>query len=123
MKAQTGELTEALVQLKALGEVGQAVSSTLNLETVLTTIVARAVQLSRTAGGLVYEYDETRQEFHVRAAHQVGDELVEAARATPIGLGEGAVGFERRPPVPSLVKIVWQWYKYNAYLRHYQHQL
>ena len=67
---RTQELTEALEQLKALGEVSQAVSSTLNLEAVLTTIVTRAVQLSGTAGGVVYEYVEARQEFHPRVTHQ-----------------------------------------------------
>jgi len=92
VEARTRELTEALEQLKALGEVSQAVSSTLNLETVLTTIVARAVQLSGTTGGVVYEYDEATQEFHPRVTHQMNDELVEAVRAAPIRLGEGAVG-------------------------------
>jgi signal transduction histidine kinase len=86
------QLTEALEQLKALGEVSQAVSSTLNLETVLTTIVARAMQLSGTTSGVVYEYDEATQEFHPRVTHQMNDELVEAVRAAPIRLGEGAVG-------------------------------
>jgi signal transduction histidine kinase len=92
VEARTRELTEALEQLKALGEVSQAVSSTLNLETVLTTIVARAVQLSGTTSGVVYEYDEATQEFHPRVTHQMNDELVEAVRAAPIRLGEGAAG-------------------------------
>ena len=41
--------------MTALAEVGRAVSSTLNLKTVLDTIVARAVQLSGTIGGGIYE--------------------------------------------------------------------
>ena len=45
-------------ELKALGEVGRAVSSTLDLETVLQTIVARASQLAGTDGCAIYEYDE-----------------------------------------------------------------
>jgi signal transduction histidine kinase len=92
LQARTGELARSVEELKALGEVSQAVSSTLNLEMVLTTIVTRAVQLSGTAGGVVYEYDEATQEFHLRVAHQMGDDLVEAVRAAPIRLGEGAVG-------------------------------
>jgi class 3 adenylate cyclase/HAMP domain-containing protein len=92
VEVRTRELTEALEQLKALGEVSQTVSSTLNLETVLTTIVARAVQLSGTTGGVVYEYDEATQEFHPRVSHHMSDELVEAVRAAAIRLGEGAVG-------------------------------
>ena len=92
VEVRTRELTEALEQLKALGEVSQAVSSTLNLETVLTTIAARAVQLSGTTGGVVYGYDEATQEFHPRVTRQMGAELVDAVRAAPIRLGEGAVG-------------------------------
>lgn len=89
---RTRELTQALEQLKALGEVSQALSSTLNLEEVLTTIVNRAVQLSGTAGGVVYEYVEARQEFHPRVTHQMEEDLFEAVRGTPIRLGEAAIG-------------------------------
>jgi signal transduction histidine kinase len=79
-------------ELKALGEVGQAVSSTLNLQTVLNTIVGHAVQLSGTNSGVIYEYDEVSQEFHLRASHRMEEEVVEALRAAPIRLGEGATG-------------------------------
>jgi GAF domain-containing protein len=48
--------------------VGQAVSSSLDLETVLTTIVARAVELTGVDGGVVFEYDEAAEEFAQRAA-------------------------------------------------------
>jgi len=79
-------------ELKALGEVGQAVSSTLDLETVLSTIVARAVQLSGTLGGVIYEYEDAAREFHVRATHLMPPEIQEALRAAPVRLGQGAVG-------------------------------
>ena len=58
LEQRTHELTRSVSELKALGEVGQAVSSTLDLETVLTRIVSHAVQLSGTDGGAIYEYDE-----------------------------------------------------------------
>src|SRR5262249_43294526 len=51
LEARTRELARSVGELKALGEVGQAVSSTLDLQTVLSTIVARAVQLSATDCG------------------------------------------------------------------------
>src|SRR5215470_10570484 len=57
LRARTGELTRSVEQLTALGEVGRAISSTLDLETVLTAIVSRAVQLSGLDGGVVFEYD------------------------------------------------------------------
>ena len=39
------ELQLAVAELKALGDISQAVNSTLDLQTVLTTIIAHAVQL------------------------------------------------------------------------------
>ena len=47
LEARTRELAQSVGELRALGEVGQAVSSTLDLQTVLSTIVRHAVQLSR----------------------------------------------------------------------------
>ncbi len=92
LQERTRELGQSVEELKALGEVGQAVSSTLDLETVLTTIVARAVQLSGTYAGIIYEYDEATQEFRLRASYRMETELVEAYRATPTRLGQGATG-------------------------------
>ncbi|MBI2153232.1 MAG: GAF domain-containing protein [Candidatus Rokubacteria bacterium] len=92
LQARTRDLTRSVEELKALGEVSRAVSSTLDLQTVLATIVARAVQLSATKSGIIYEYDEATEEFHLRATHQMEDELVEVLRAAPIRLGEGATG-------------------------------
>jgi signal transduction histidine kinase len=92
LQAKTQELARSVEELKALGDVGQAVSSTLNLQTVLTTIVTRAVQLSGTDGGVIYEYGEDLQEFRLRATHRMEDELIEALRAAPIRVGDGALG-------------------------------
>ncbi len=92
LQARTTELTRSVDQLTALDEVGQAVSSTLDLQTVLDTIVTRAAKLSGTHGGVIYEYDEATQRFHLRAAHRLEDELVEALRREPLRLGEGATG-------------------------------
>jgi signal transduction histidine kinase/putative methionine-R-sulfoxide reductase with GAF domain len=92
LEARTAALTRSVGELRALGEVGQAVSSTLDLETVLRTIVARAVPLAGSNSGAIYEYDEAGEIFHLRAAHLFPDELVDALRAAPIRRGEGAIG-------------------------------
>jgi GAF domain-containing protein len=92
LEARTRELAQSVGELRALGEVGQAVSSTLDLQTVLSTIVRHAVQLSRTDGGVVYEYDEAAEEFHLRASHLMETEVVDALQATPVRLGQGATG-------------------------------
>jgi len=92
LEARTAALTRSVDQLTALGEVGRAVSSSLNRETVLTTIVLRAVQLSGLDGGVVLEYDEDAQEFIQRAQAETGGPLAAARRATRIRKGEGVVG-------------------------------
>ena len=92
LEARTTQLTKSVGELKALGEVGQAVSSTLDLETVLSTIVSRAVQLAGMNGGSIWEYDEAREEFYVRATDLLPDELIEVNQATPVRKGEGALG-------------------------------
>src|SRR3989442_3892885 len=79
-------------QLTALGDVGRAVSSSLDLDTVLATIVGRAVQLSGTDAGVIYEYDEQRQVFLPRATERLEADIVETMLATPVRKGEGATG-------------------------------
>jgi signal transduction histidine kinase len=92
LNARTHELTRSVDELRALGEVSQAISSTLDLETVLTTIVSQAVRLSGLDGGVVFEYDEDAEEFIHRAATEVGGALAAARRATRVRKGEGVVG-------------------------------
>src|SRR5215510_7288421 len=100
LEARTRQLAQSVGELRALGEVGQAVSSTLDLQTVLSTIVSHAVQLSRTDGGVVYEYDEAVEAFHLRASHLMEVEVVEALQATPVRPGQGATGRAATMRVP-----------------------
>ena len=81
LQERTRELVESVEEMKALSEVGQAVSSSLDLETVLETIVARAVDLSGTDCGVIYEYDEAAQEFNLRASHNMETEAVEGLKS------------------------------------------
>jgi two-component system, NtrC family, sensor kinase len=92
LEARTAALTRSVDQLTALGEVGRAVSSTLDLETMLTTIVSHAVQLSGLDGGVVFEYDEGTEEFVQRAAAETGGALAQARRGARFRKGEGVLG-------------------------------
>ncbi len=89
---RTRDLMEALQRLTALAEIGRAVSSTLDLQAVLNSIVMHAVQLVGADEGTIYEYDETTQQFMVSVSHGMTDEHVAELRAVPIRYGEGAVG-------------------------------
>jgi signal transduction histidine kinase len=92
VEERTRELARSVEELRALGEVSQAVNSTLDLQTVLTTIVTRAVQLSRANGGVIYEYDEGQQAFDLRASHSAEEELIATVQVAPIPLEESALG-------------------------------
>ena len=92
LQARTQDLTRSVGQLTALGEVGQAVSSSLELETVLATIAARAVQLAGADGGTIWEYDEASEEFRLRITQNVIDSNAVVRRDAGLRKGEGAVG-------------------------------
>jgi GAF domain-containing protein len=108
LEARTSELAKSVGELKALGEVGQAVSSTLDLQTVLSTIVRHAVQLSGTDCGIIYEYDEATQEFHLRTSYRMEEELVQAYQATPLRLGQGATGRAAEAKAPTQIADLGQ---------------
>ena len=92
LQAQTRALQRSVEEMKALSEVGQAVSSTLDLQTVLGTIAARAVPLSGADGGAFYAYEEAAGVLRLQASYQLEDELVRALTEAPIRLGEAAAG-------------------------------
>jgi two-component system, NtrC family, sensor kinase len=117
LETRTVALTRSVEQLTALGEVGQAVSSTLDLETVLNTIVSRAAQLAGADGAVITEYEEATQAFQMRATHNYDPELVEASRATPIRLGEGLQGLAAERREPMQVPDIAQEGAYRSHLR------
>ena len=92
VQSHTRALSQSVEELSALGEVSQAINSTLDVETVLTTIVAKAVQLSGTEAGTIYTFDESCQEFRLRAAHGMDEAMVAAIRDRQIDVGKRATG-------------------------------
>ena len=92
LQERTHELTRSVAELRALGEVGQAVSSSLDIHAVLTSIVTHAVELSQADAGTIYEFDEGAQVFVPRANYGIAEEMIEALRQSHIRLGETVVG-------------------------------
>jgi GAF domain-containing protein len=88
LRQRTDELGRSVGELRALGEVSQAVNSTLDLETVLSTIVAKAVQLSNTEAGAIYVFDEVEHNFRLRATYGMDRELIDALKNEHIGRAE-----------------------------------
>ena len=101
VQARTRELSQSVDELRALGEVSQAVNSTVDLETVLNTIVAKATQLSSTEAGAIYVFDQTVQEFHLRATYGMDDAIISEIKDRHIHIGDTVVGeaVQRRIPI------------------------
>lgn len=110
LQTRTQELARSVEELKGLGEVSQAVNSTLDLETVLTSIVRHAVQLSKADAGTIYEFDETEQVFIPQINYGLSDEFIQAMRESKQRVGDKTVlgqSAEKRLPeqIPDLVNV------------------
>ena len=100
VEERTAELAQSVKELHALGDVSQAVNSTIDLQTVLSTIITNAVQLSGADAGTIFVFDEASQEFQVHASYGMDDALVGAVKDRHIRLGETMVSqaaLQRKP--------------------------
>jgi signal transduction histidine kinase len=100
VEQRTHELAQSVAELRALSEVSQAVNSTLDLQEVLNTIVGKAVQLSDTDAGAIYDYDEAKKEFGLRSAYGMDDELIAAFKERHIRIGDVGIGQAARQRAP-----------------------
>jgi signal transduction histidine kinase len=106
---RTRELAQSVEELQALGEVSQAVNSTLDLDTVLSTIVAKAVQISDSDAGGIYVLDDAQQEFRLRACNGMDEQLVAAVANQPMRASATIIGraaAERQPvQIPDVCEL------------------
>jgi GAF domain-containing protein/DNA-binding response OmpR family regulator len=100
VQARTTDLARSVEELRALGAVSQAVNSTLDLQRVLDTIVAKATQISGTEAGAIYVIDEQQHEFQLSATFGMSDELINAVRDMHVEISE-AVGLMTETHEPS----------------------
>jgi signal transduction histidine kinase len=110
VQVRTEELAKSVEELRALGDVSQAVNSTLDLETVLSTIVAKAVQLSETEAGTIYVFNEETQKFELRSTYGMDDTLIAAIKERHIRIGGdpgvGQAAANRAPvQIPDVRKV------------------
>jgi signal transduction histidine kinase/CheY-like chemotaxis protein/HPt (histidine-containing phosphotransfer) domain-containing protein len=101
LRSRTAELVRSVEELQLLSEVGQAVSSALDVRAVLSTILTRSVGMTGSDAGAIFRYNRTGREFRLVEAfgweeallRSVGDlRIAEDATA----MGEAAL---RRAPV------------------------
>ena len=92
LRASSAELTRSVDELRALGEVSQAVNSSLDVDRVLTTIVTRAVELSGADGGSIFELEQPAEEFALRACYGTSAALVQELQHIRIRLEDTFIG-------------------------------
>ncbi|QIG51292.1 GAF domain-containing protein [Nordella sp. HKS 07] len=100
VQARTSDLAHSVEELKALGDVSRSVNSTLDLKTVLQTIVAKAVQLSHTEAGAIYVYSAQADQFRLRATYGMSADLIDAISDQPIRLNDPGIGDAARARQP-----------------------
>lgn len=83
---RTRDLAQSNHELKVLEEVGRAVASSLDLNAVLPTIAARAIEITHADAVLIYGYDAMERRFHLVEAGGI-DSSAEGAHVT---IEEGA---------------------------------
>jgi class 3 adenylate cyclase/HAMP domain-containing protein len=103
VEERTRDLARSINELKVLEEVGRAVASSLDLDAVLPTVAARALEITHADAVLIYGYDAARRQFALveasgidksaEGAHLVVDEganlLSEAAaKGEPVALAD-----------------------------------
>ncbi|MGD2271445.1 MAG: ATP-binding protein [Desulfobacterales bacterium] len=107
VEVRTRELARSVEELKALGEVSQVVSSSLDLEKVLTSIVRHAVDLSKADAGTIYEFEEAEQVFIPSINYGASPDFIEALRKSKLRAGDRTVigqAAKKRAPdqIPNL---------------------
>lgn len=90
--ARSDELAAKVTQLEVLREIGDAVSSSLDLDEVLGEIVSGAVRLTGADGGSIMEYDAAEDCFRVRSTAGGSPELTERLEALRILRHSSPVG-------------------------------
>ena len=81
----TQHLIVASREVHALSEVSRAVSSSLDLQVVLDTVVEHAVKLSDSEGCGIYQFDARRNAFDIVASYNLSDGFLRAVAETPVG--------------------------------------
>jgi class 3 adenylate cyclase/HAMP domain-containing protein len=81
VKERTRDLAQSINELKVLEEVGRAVASSLDLDAVLPTVAARALEITHADAVLIYSYDGVDDHFKLTEAIGINKSAEAAQRA------------------------------------------
>jgi class 3 adenylate cyclase/HAMP domain-containing protein len=73
VEERTRDLAQSINELKVLEEVGRAVASSLDLNAVLPTVAARALEITQADAVLIYGYDADQHQFNLVEAKGTGE--------------------------------------------------
>ena len=102
LRQRTDELLRSIEELRGLGEISQTINSTLDLPTVLTAIVGKAVELSGTDAGAIYVTDAAGETLDLGATYGMSQEVLDALAKLGVGPLKIEHGtFSARHPIPG----------------------
>jgi class 3 adenylate cyclase/HAMP domain-containing protein len=85
VEERTRDLARSINELKVLEEVGRAVASSLDLNAVLPTVAARALEITHADAVLIYSYDAAKHQFNL--AEAIG--IDKSAEGAHLAIDEG----------------------------------
>jgi class 3 adenylate cyclase/HAMP domain-containing protein len=106
VEERTRDLAQSVNELKVLEEVGRAVASSLDLNAVLPTVAARAVEITHADAVLIFTYDAAKHQFNLTEAIGI-DKSAERARLAidPDGSALGEASTSGEPvAIPDLAE-------------------
>jgi class 3 adenylate cyclase/HAMP domain-containing protein len=101
---RTRDLAMRVGELKALEETGRAINSSLDLEAVLATVLAKAVKFTEADAGAIYCYNDSTDTFELAQACGVEPQLAGAARFLRLGADERLLSSAIRQRAPVLIR-------------------
>lgn len=85
VEERTRDLAQSINELKVLEVVGRAVASSLDLDAVLPTVAARALEITHADAVLIYGYDAARRQFNLVEANGIDKQ----AKGPHLSIDEG----------------------------------
>ncbi len=92
LRDRTAELGRSVEELKMLGEVGRAVSSTLDLRSVLSAILSASLGVTMANAGAVFRYSRAERAFHLVEAVGWDEALSRSVSELHVAETESAMG-------------------------------
>ena len=112
IQERTRELQVSLEEVRALSDVSRAVSSSLDMRDVFDAVAGYAVNLSKSDGCGVFEFNPTRQAFDVVASHNLSKAFLSAIHRRTIDLGKTTIGQASESGQPIQVPDMSETYDY-----------